>query len=299
MNTEEDIVQAYGTTWAGNGSDQLPTPTLFLHPGYELHDVGDGRPQPDDVPRNVVGPRRQPAELRAAAGEPLQGVEPGLRAAAAASTRTRVAGRLRAVVPVPRRPPRQRRPVPDRPRSVHQQERHPRRRRQPDQGGRLARDQGGLLLPELVQAAEHLRQLQQHDQLPGQRQQPVRHRLCLRERGHRHLQQLHAGLEVRHSGMALPQRRVLRAGQLEGRQQPHDRLRRALLLPHAAVGRDAAGVELHPERVRPQQRGSPLRAGLHRRLPLQRHQPPRHGSGRSLDRHPRWPTRSRIGSSAG
>ena len=34
MHTKEDIVQAYGTTWAGNGSDQLPTPTLFLHPGY-------------------------------------------------------------------------------------------------------------------------------------------------------------------------------------------------------------------------------------------------------------------------
>ena len=33
MHTKEDIVQAYGTTWAGNGSDQLPTPTLFLHPG--------------------------------------------------------------------------------------------------------------------------------------------------------------------------------------------------------------------------------------------------------------------------
>jgi hypothetical protein len=33
MNTKEDILQAYGTTWAGNGSDQLPTPTLFLHPG--------------------------------------------------------------------------------------------------------------------------------------------------------------------------------------------------------------------------------------------------------------------------
>ena len=33
MNTKEDIVQAYGTTWAGNGSDQLPTPMLFLHPG--------------------------------------------------------------------------------------------------------------------------------------------------------------------------------------------------------------------------------------------------------------------------
>ena len=33
MKTKEDILQAYGTTWAGNGSDQLPTPTLFMHPG--------------------------------------------------------------------------------------------------------------------------------------------------------------------------------------------------------------------------------------------------------------------------
>ncbi|PYQ55404.1 MAG: hypothetical protein DMF78_02155 [Acidobacteria bacterium] len=33
MNTQENIVQAYGTTWAGNGSDQLPMPVLFLHPG--------------------------------------------------------------------------------------------------------------------------------------------------------------------------------------------------------------------------------------------------------------------------
>ena len=33
MKNKEDILQAYGTTWAGNGSDQLPTPTLFTHPG--------------------------------------------------------------------------------------------------------------------------------------------------------------------------------------------------------------------------------------------------------------------------
>jgi hypothetical protein len=33
MKNREDILQAYGTTWAGNGSDQLPTPTLFVHPG--------------------------------------------------------------------------------------------------------------------------------------------------------------------------------------------------------------------------------------------------------------------------
>lgn len=42
MNTKEDILQAYGTTWAGNGSAQLPTPVLFLHPGtnYMLSATG-------------------------------------------------------------------------------------------------------------------------------------------------------------------------------------------------------------------------------------------------------------------
>jgi hypothetical protein len=33
MNTKENVIQAYGTTWAGNGSDQLPLPVLWLHPG--------------------------------------------------------------------------------------------------------------------------------------------------------------------------------------------------------------------------------------------------------------------------
>ena len=33
MKNKEDILQAYGTTWAGNGSDQLPMPVLFMHPG--------------------------------------------------------------------------------------------------------------------------------------------------------------------------------------------------------------------------------------------------------------------------
>lgn len=42
MKTKEDILQAYGTTWAGNGSDQLPTPVLFNHPGsnYMLSATG-------------------------------------------------------------------------------------------------------------------------------------------------------------------------------------------------------------------------------------------------------------------
>jgi len=42
MNTKENILQAYGTTWAGNGSDQLPMPVEFVHPGknYMLSATG-------------------------------------------------------------------------------------------------------------------------------------------------------------------------------------------------------------------------------------------------------------------
>ncbi len=42
MKTTQDLLQAYGTTWAGNGSDQLPTPVLFKNPGsnYMLSATG-------------------------------------------------------------------------------------------------------------------------------------------------------------------------------------------------------------------------------------------------------------------
>ncbi len=42
MKTKEEILQAYGTTWAGNGSDHLPMPVLFMHPGsnYMLSATG-------------------------------------------------------------------------------------------------------------------------------------------------------------------------------------------------------------------------------------------------------------------
>jgi hypothetical protein len=42
MKTTQDLLQAYGTTWAGNGSDQLPTPVLFRNPGsnYMLSATG-------------------------------------------------------------------------------------------------------------------------------------------------------------------------------------------------------------------------------------------------------------------
>jgi hypothetical protein len=42
MKTKEEALQAYGTTWAGNGSDHLPMPVLWIHPGsnYMLSATG-------------------------------------------------------------------------------------------------------------------------------------------------------------------------------------------------------------------------------------------------------------------
>ncbi len=42
MKNSEDILQAYGTTWAGNGSDHLPMPVLFVHPGSNYMLSGTG-----------------------------------------------------------------------------------------------------------------------------------------------------------------------------------------------------------------------------------------------------------------
>ena len=161
--------------------------------------------------------------------------------------------------------------------------------------------EGWVLLPEQLQAAEHLRQLQQPDRLHRQRQQPVRHGLQLRERGDRRVQQLHAGLQVRAAGMALPQLRVVRAGQLEAEQPVHARLRPAVLLPDAAVGHDAAGVELPAGPVQSERGRDALHAGLHRRVALLGREPARDGPGARLRRvsRRRWPTRSISGSSAG
>ena len=137
MKTKEDILQAYGTTWAGNGSDQLPTPTLFLHPGsnYMLSATG--------VINNTTSLELSWGRAANSLNYDLQ-LDKLFRAQrgggrAAVPLPGRGTGRLRAVVPVPRRPHRQRRPVPDRSRRVHQREHHPRRRREPDEGDGLAR----------------------------------------------------------------------------------------------------------------------------------------------------------------
>ena len=55
MKNKEDITQAYGTTWAGNGSDQLPTPVLFLHPGSNYMLSATGVAEQHDVARSSAG----------------------------------------------------------------------------------------------------------------------------------------------------------------------------------------------------------------------------------------------------
>ena len=76
-------------------------------------------------------------------------------------------------------------------------------------------------------------------------------------------------------GMALPELRVLRAGQLEAEQPVHARLRPAVLLSDAAMGHDAASVELPARRVQSGRRGVALHAGLHRGVALHGREPSR------------------------
>ena len=224
--------------------------------GRELHALRDRRPEQQHGARAQLGPRLQLAELRAAeAGA----VSYGRRLLVdAAPVSERAPGRLRPVFRLPRRAHRQRRSVSNRSRTVHQPERHPRRHRQPDESVGSPLLEGRLLLSAQLQAAEHLRELQQPDRFHGQLEQPVRHGAQLRERRHGRVQFLSAGLEVRAPRMALQEHRVVRAGQLEAHGPVHARLRRAVLRRDAAVGHDAAGLEFPARPVRSKRGGEAL-----------------------------------------
>ena len=89
-------------------------------------------------------------------------------------------------------------------------------------------------------------------------------------------------------------------GQLEGQQEAHARLWRALLLLDAAVGHDAAGLQLPARQVRPRRR----RRGSSGRCASARI-PAREPTGAAWTRgwsapasRPRWPTPWKIASSA-
>ena len=175
MNNKEDILQAYGTTWAGNGSDQLPMPTLFMHPGsnYMLSatgilnsttslEVSWGRAanslnyelqQPNAVPLER-GARRDAAAVPRAPSR--RTTSPGSSSAAAHRTTP----------------------------AQYQTDRGPFTNENitHDVIANLTKVWGahaskvGVLLPAQLQAAEHLRELQQPDRLHRQLQQPLRHR---------------------------------------------------------------------------------------------------------------------------
>ena len=244
-----------------------PDPHALRAPRLELHGLRDRHAELLHVARVQLGTRREFTELSTPAAAVVP-CECG-RVVIAAAVSQRRPGRLRALVRLPRGQRHwahgQRRPVPNRSGPVHQPEHHARRHRQPDESVGSAFLEGRLLLPAQLQAAEHLRQLQQPDRFRRQLEQPVRHGVRLRERGDGRVQFLPAGLEVRASRMELQEHRVVRAGQLEAQRPFHARLRRAILRADAAVGHDAAGFEFPAGQVRSKQGREAVHAGVRRR----------------------------------
>ena len=113
---------------------QRPAPdarAVHPHPGYELDGLHHRHPEHHDVARGERRDGPQLARLRAPGPEavPLGGGAQRL----AAALPGRRPGRLHPAVRVPRRTHEQRRPVPDRPRPVHEREHDLRRAREPDQ----------------------------------------------------------------------------------------------------------------------------------------------------------------------
>ena len=274
MNTKENLLQAYGTTWAGNGSDQLPTPTLFMHPGKNFMMSTQGVLTPTMSFEASVGSAKNSLNYDLQL-DPLRRSNSGLTSFpylypdAVQSDyvpylqfrggRTGNAGQ-----------------VPDRPGAVHQREPDLGRRGEPHEGLGRPYLEDRRLLPEQPQAAEHLLFVQRPGELHQRREQPVRHRVQLRERGDRRVQHLYPGQQVLHPELCLRQPGVLRPGQLEA-EPAHTRLRRAVLRPDAAVGHDAPGLELPAQRVQPGVRGGTVQPRVRDGVSVLRGRSARHG----------------------
>ena len=264
MKNKEDITQAYGTTWAGNGSDQLPTPVLFTHPGSNYLLSGTGTLNSTTSLELSWGRAHNSLNYQLL-------LEPLFRANSAVSGlpllfpeaaqadyvpwfvfrggRTGNAGQYQT----------------DRGPFTNENTTH-------DVIANLTKIWGShavenwFLLPAQLQATEHFRELQQSDRLHGHLEQPPRHGVRLCQRGDRSVQHVHAGLQVRHPGMAVQELGVVRAGQLEGEHASDHRLRHSVLLPDAAVGHDAAGVELPAGPVRSERCRAALHSGVYCRI---------------------------------
>ena len=216
MNTKEDIEQAYGTTWAGNGSDQLPTPTLFLHPGKNWMVSARRASSATRCPsRRSVGSAKNSLNYELQL-DPLRRANSGLTSfpylypsAVQADYvpwfqfrggRTGNAGQY-----------------------------------QTDRGPFTNENQTTDIIANLTKVwGAHTSKAGiyfQHSRKPqsiffpfnatvnftNNSSNPYDTGLQLRERGHRRLQHLHAGQPVRGAQLGLQQHRVVRAGQLEGR----------------------------------------------------------------------------------
>ena len=214
MNNKEDILQAYGTTWAGNGSDQLPTPTLFVHPGSNYMLSATGILNTTHVARVELGPRHELAELSA----PAAAVVPGERAACRRCRccfpsavqadyvpwfvfrggRTGNAGQYQT----------------DRGPFTNQNITH-------DVIANLTKVWGahsskaGFYFQHSFKPQSIFASFNSQIDFTDNSSNPFDTGLQLRERGDRRVQLLPAGLEVRASRMALQEHRVVRAGQLE------------------------------------------------------------------------------------
>ena len=285
MNTKEEILQAYGTTWAGNGSDQLPMPVLFQHPGknYLLSTTGILSPTTSlevslgRAENSLNYDLQQENLFRSAAG--LSGLPLLTPDAVQAdyipwfefrSGRTGNAGQYQT----------------DRGPFTNENITH-------DVLANLSKIFGahstkfGVYYQHSFKPQSIFAEFNSRINFGDDANNPFDTGYRIRQRRHRRVQPVHPGQQIRPAGVGLQQHRVLRAGQLEGQPQAHARLRRALLQPDPAVGPDPAGLELPARALRLRQRGEAVPAGVHRRLSLLRRQPARHGpQARQLRRRP-------------
>ena len=163
-------------------------PSLFEHPGKNYMLSATGILSPSMSLEVSVGRAQNSLNYELQQREPLPLGGGPLRAAAALPRRR--PGGLHPLVRFPQRRPRAATPASTRPTAVRSRT----RTRPTDVLANLSKiwgsplDQVRRLLPAQLQAAEHLRGLQQPDQFQRRREQPVRHRLRLRQRRHRRLQ---------------------------------------------------------------------------------------------------------------
>ena len=193
---KDNSEQPYGTTWAGAGSDQLDTlDTLFETPATNWMISSVGILNNSTSLELSLGRAHNSLDFTIQ-NQTLTRTAAGLTGISAPLPR-RGAGRLHSGLHLQRQQRanrQQRRSSADGPRPVHELQHHVRRAGEPVEDLGSARGEVRVLLPEQPEAAEHLCQLQQPDQLRRQRQQPVRYAAQLRQHRNRRLQHVYAGL---------------------------------------------------------------------------------------------------------